>query len=294
MMIIQNLIHRCKIFWLSMIRWFQTLKQRLAHCVMNYLMADKDPVRTTAFCDFSTILYEIRPGDVLLFEGRSRVSRVVRLITQSSWSHAALYIGHLYNIQDRELRQRIALHYQGDPEAQLLIESVMGLGVVIRPISQYHEDNIRICRPRGLSKKDADLVINYAIHRLGIGYNVRQIFDLARFLFPWTILPRKWRSSIFMYAPGASTKLTCSLLLAEAFAAARFPIFPNISEDQILGVEIQERNPMLCTPSDFDLSPFFEIIKYPMLDGMQRSYRFSRFRMPEYHDDEKSGHEGSE
>ena len=26
------------------------------------------------------------------------------------------------------------------------------------------------------------------------------------------------------------------------------------------------RNPKLCTPSDFDYSPYFDIIKYPFLD----------------------------
>jgi hypothetical protein len=35
----------------------------------------------------------IRKGDVILVEGDSKISRMIKLITQSSWSHSALYVG---------------------------------------------------------------------------------------------------------------------------------------------------------------------------------------------------------
>ena len=35
----------------------------------------------------------LRPGDVLLVEGRSRLSLAIKYLTQSTWSHAALYVG---------------------------------------------------------------------------------------------------------------------------------------------------------------------------------------------------------
>lgn len=35
----------------------------------------------------------LRPGDVLLIEGHSRVSTAIKYLTQSTWSHAALYVG---------------------------------------------------------------------------------------------------------------------------------------------------------------------------------------------------------
>lgn len=35
----------------------------------------------------------IRKGDVVLIEGQSEISRMIKLFTQSSWSHAALYVG---------------------------------------------------------------------------------------------------------------------------------------------------------------------------------------------------------
>ena len=35
----------------------------------------------------------MEPGDVLLVEGNSRISGIIKYLTQSTWSHAALYVG---------------------------------------------------------------------------------------------------------------------------------------------------------------------------------------------------------
>ena len=35
----------------------------------------------------------LRPGDVLLVEGNNHISGVIKYLTQSTWSHAALYVG---------------------------------------------------------------------------------------------------------------------------------------------------------------------------------------------------------
>ncbi len=35
----------------------------------------------------------IEPGDVLLVEGNNRISGIIKYLTQSTWSHAALYVG---------------------------------------------------------------------------------------------------------------------------------------------------------------------------------------------------------
>ncbi len=71
-------------------------------------------------------------------------------------------------------------------------------------------------------------VIAHAIRHLGNDYDVRQLLDLARFLFPWGILPRRWRSSLFQHNAGKPTHTVCSSLLAEAFSAVGFPVLPFI------------------------------------------------------------------
>jgi len=109
---------------------------------------------------------------------------------------------------------------------------------------------------------------------------VRQIFDLARFLFPWFIMPRRWRSTLFSANPGKSTQTVCSTMIAEAFGNIQFPILPLVKRIEGNRVQLFMRNPKLCTPSDFDYSPYFDIIKYPFLDfqyhGHQRLVRWQR------------------
>jgi len=48
--------------------------------------------------------------------------------------------------------------------------------------------------------------------------------------------------------------------------AVAFPIVPLVKRIEGNTVKLFRRNPLLCTPKDFDYSPFFEIIKYPFLD----------------------------
>lgn len=217
-------------------------------------------------CDFERIRYEVRPCDVLLIEGRSRVSQVIKQITQSPWSHACLYIGRLHDVDDINLRKKLAEHFNGSPNVQLVIEGYLGQGTIASPLESYQCDHIRICRPRGLSRQDAQNVIAYAIEQLGTEYDVRQIFDLARFLVPWSFLPGRFRSSLFEMNIGESTKTVCSTMIAKAFTSVEFPILPVVKQHEETGIELIKTNPKLYTPRDFDYSPFFEIIKYPFIE----------------------------
>ncbi|MEH6590313.1 MAG: hypothetical protein V7746_08660 [Halioglobus sp.] len=235
------------------------------NAIVKWLKHEK-PLPHTPLSDFERVRHEVKPCDVILIEGRSRVSDVIRMITQSSWSHAALYIGRLHDIEDPLVRDVLRKYYLGTADKQLIIESELGLGTVVRPLTTYECEHLRICRPRNLGYKDSHQVINYCINMLGTAYNVRQIFDLARFLFPWFILPRRWRSSLFSTNPGKSTETVCSTMIAEAFGSIQFPILPLVKKIEEKQLRLYMRNPKLCTPRDFDYSPYFDIIKYPFLD----------------------------
>lgn len=240
--------------------------------VTAWLTQDR-PIIDFPICDFERIRYELRPCDVILTEGRSRVSDVIKYATQSTWSHAALYIGKIHDIEDPIVRNMALEYYGGQPDTQLIIEGILGKGTVVTPLTFYRHDNIRICRPCGLSPADAQKVIAYAVNRLGDLYDVRQILDLARFMLPWTILPRKWRSSLFT-EDSQSTRTVCSTMIGEAFHSVHFPILPHIKPNQETGIELFHRNPRLYTPRDFDYSPYFEIIKYPYVSlDEQPAYR---------------------
>jgi hypothetical protein len=242
---------------------------------IKWLTNDREPVGFP-LCDFGRICYEIKPCDVLLIEGRSRISDAIRAITQSSWSHAVLYIGRLHDIADHSIRDVIQGKFTYELDTQLIIESVLGKGTIISPISSYKKDHIRICRPRGLSPQDAQKVISYASNKIGNTYDIRQIFDLGRFLLPWSIIPKRFSSKLFAHDASESTKDVCSSMIAEAFSSIDFPILPFIQETENgnNSIELITRNPMLYTPRDFDYSPYFEIIKYPFVEfGNYTMYR---------------------
>lgn len=236
----------------------------LNNVAIKWLTRDSPPPETP-LCDFNRLGFELRIGDVILVEGRSRVSEVIKIITQSPWSHAALYIGRLYDVRDADLRSVIEYHYDGDPEDQLIIEALMGRGTIISALDSYNRDHLRICRPEGLSPGDAEAVVAYGAKHLGWDYDMRQVLDLARFFFPWALLPRRWRSSLFQHNAGNPTRTVCSTLLAEAFGSVDFPILPFIDRSGDGHLRFFKRNPKLFAPRDFDYSPYFSIIKYPYL-----------------------------
>lgn len=244
---------------------------KLLVAFIHWLNQEVEPIRKFPLSDFNKLKYELQPCDVLLIEGRNRISQIIKLITQTSWSHSALYIGRLHDIENKSMQEKVAKFYHGDTQNQLVIESLLGAGTIISPLNKYVNEHIRICRPRGILHQDAQKVINYAIEHLGVQYDFRQILDLGRFLLPWPLLPRKWHSTLFNYKPGNSIKESCSALLTEAFQSVNFPIMPQLEQNGDT-LKILKGNPRLMTPKDFDQSPYFEIIKYPMFSPKTEIY----------------------
>jgi hypothetical protein len=215
--------------------------------------------------DMERLAEEVRPGDVILVEGRSRLSEIIKTIAASSWTHAALYIGRLDEIRDEEMRARIETHHAGEPHEQLIIEALLGEGTVVKPLSRYRGFHLRVCRPKGLSRTDRLQVIAHAAGQLGYDYDIRHLFDLARFLLPFAILPRRWRSTLFQHGAAESTRNVCASMIAEAFTAVNYPILPVARHLDDGSVRLYRRNTRLFAPRDFDYSPYFDIIKFPYL-----------------------------
>src|SRR5678815_4939324 len=95
----------------------------------------------------------LQKGDILLVEGDQRVSEVIKYLTQSSWSHSALYVGDelLRRFPDR----RTALVDQYGIEAEhMIVEALMEGGVIASPLVKYGHMNLRVCRPRSLRAED--------------------------------------------------------------------------------------------------------------------------------------------
>ena len=181
----------------------------------------------------------LRTGDVLLVEGDQRVSMVIKYVTQSTWSHAALFVG------------------EAGGEAGELVEADIRRGVIVVPLEKYRDLNVRICRPVGLNDADCARVVAFVMARVGQAYDLRNVTDLARYLFP--VGPQRWRR-LATLGSGEASRAICSTLLAEAFQSVRFPILPErlvVRGDERFRI----RHHSLFTPRDFDLSPFFRVVK---------------------------------
>jgi hypothetical protein len=193
----------------------------------------------------------LRPGDVLLVEGNNQVSGIIKYLTQSTWSHAALYVGP---IGERTTK---------DGEPLVLVEANLGEGVVGAPLSKYQRFHTRICRPVGLTDEDRARVCTYAAERIGFDYDVKNIFDLLRLLMPLPV-PRRWRRRLMSLGSGHPTRIICSALIAQAFEAVRYPILPRVTtlDSEAARQEILEiRHSSLYAPRDFDISPYFMLVK---------------------------------
>lgn len=226
----------------------------------------ESPNHQSPLTSFERCRYELRPGDVVLVEGRSNVAEIIKTITQSMWTHSFLYLGRLHDIDDPAIRDRILKYRYCTPDEQLIVEAILGKGIIISSIENYDGEHLRICRPRGITRADSQTVTRYAIKQLGTDYNVRQIMDLARFMFPYWFLPKRWRSTLFEHNAGRPTKTVCSTMMAEAFAKVRFPVVPVLHQDKQGKLKMLRSNSKLITPKDFDHSPYFDVIKYPILD----------------------------
>lgn len=250
----------------------EAARERLIAPVVRWLRAEVRPLGPPRH-DFERLQAHLREGDVLLVEGRSRVSGVIQSVTLSSWTHAALYVGTLDSVRARGVDTRSLRAAGIAPGTPMLLEAEIGRGVHLSPISRYRHEHLRLCRARELADGDGEHVIAYVLARLGTPYNLRQIGDLLRFFFPYGLLPRRWRSTLFETASGPMTRTICSTLIAQAFASVRYPILPTLHRSGDGRIVFYRRNTRLVTPRDFDHSPYFDIVKYPLFGDDVARYR---------------------
>jgi hypothetical protein len=242
--------------------WLDGLLDRIGHRLASRLNRPCSGYKPYTPSDFQTLCRILRPGDVLLVEGGERISTAIKYLTQSTWSHAAMYVGN-------------RLPDPGDgSEQHHLVEVNLGEGCVSVPLSKYASFNTRICRPVGLTEEERAQVADFMIERIGTKYDLRNIFDLLRYLFPTPPVPVRWRRRMLAFGSGDPTRAICSSLIAQSFQRVRYPILPDVTKikarngSRQVRVEILHiRHHSLFAPRDFDLSPYFEIVKPSIAGG---------------------------
>jgi|SRR5688572_14237313 len=216
----------------------------------------------------------LRKGDVVLVEGSSRFASAIKYLTQSTWSHAALYMG-----------DALGPPAPGE-EACVLIDVDVVKGVRTIPLSAFAGLHTRICRPVGLTAAEVDALVGFMLARRGVTYDLKNIFDLARYFIRTPPLPGSMRRQALAIGSGEPTKAICSTLLAQAFESVRYPILPEVElvdADSAGGQRARKeilhiRHHSLYAPRDFDVSPFFQIVKPRLEQGFD--FKQVEWRIP--------------
>ncbi len=242
-----------------MIRLLRVIGDGLA----AYLLAPRPHGAMVATVAPDLLEATLRPGDVLLVEGESRVSMAIKVLTQSNWSHAALFVGHAWS------------GAAATPDPLTLIEADLRAGVRAVPLSAYAHMHTRICRPVGLEAQDVEQLVSYVVGRLGQQYDLKNLIDLARYLLPAPPVPLRWRRRMIAFGSGDPSRAICSTLIAEAFQSVHYPILPEITFKETVDAAgehcrrelLHIRHHSLFAPKDFDMSPYFDVVKPKLRPG---------------------------
>ncbi|MDA8524121.1 YiiX/YebB-like N1pC/P60 family cysteine hydrolase [Alphaproteobacteria bacterium] len=216
--------------------------------IIRYLNKPILNYRSYQFIPLAELEACLQPGDVLLVEGNQRISSAIKYLTQSTWSHAAYYVGREAGLRDK----------YGHPAA--LVEADLTDGVIAASLTKYLGYNTRICRPELITEADRNVVSNYIINSIGQSYDVKNVVDLARYLLPQPPVPVRWRRRMIALGSGEPTQAICSTLIARAFQSVRYPILPGVTRENQREI-MHIRHHSLFTPRDFDVSPYFSIVK---------------------------------
>jgi hypothetical protein len=244
--------------------------------------------------DLASLRRIIRKGDVILIDGEQRISEVIKYLTQSSWSHAAIYVGDELVRRHPSRRGELAARHGVDAE-HLLIEAIMEGGVVASPLAKYELVNLRVCRPRGLAPEHVVRILDEVLAQLGMRYDVQNALDLARYFFPVSLIPKRFRRTALDLGSGLTREVICSSMIARAFHNVGFPIMPTVLSHGEYGMPsgplaflrrrhelrppiFRHKSPRVATPRDFDLSPYFDVVKFNAIDVGRTQFDYRRIR----------------
>src|ERR1700691_3360424 len=145
---------------------FDKLEAYISAEILRYLAQPTGRYAPFYAPDPAVVRNALQPGDIVLVEGNSRLSAIIKFLTQSTWSHAALYVGERPG----------DISSTGEPN--VLLEAEADTGVVTVPLSKYVRSHTRICRAVGLDDAHRQQVIDYALKRIGKQYDSKRILNL--------------------------------------------------------------------------------------------------------------------
>ena len=161
----------------------------------------------------------IRPADVLLVEGaRSKINSAIRYLTQSTWSHAAFYVGLGAKLGEARWRAPGADRGGAGQGRDRLA------AIEVRDLQHPH-----LPPGRPDARRTASKVVRYVVERIGYDYDLKNIIDLMRYFLPQPPVPASWRRRMIALGSGEPTRAICSSLIAQAFESVGYPILPDVA-----------------------------------------------------------------
>jgi hypothetical protein len=233
---------------------FNSLKRVIGERLAAFLSKELPGYQRLDTVAIADVAMTLEKGDIVLVDGNTRISTAIKYLTQSTWSHACLYVGE-----------------KGADSSHLnLLEANLKKGVHLTNLDHYANSNLRICRPVNLSEEEAAQLAEFARQRIGHQYDLKNVADLIRYVIQKPAVPNRYRRSLLSLGSGEPTKAICSTLIAESFQSIDYPILPQRKAGGGHSGEV----PLLYrphfthfTPRDFDLSPFFRIVKPTIESG---------------------------
>ena len=181
-------------------------------------------------------------------------SPAIRYLNQSTWSHAALYVGRTID------------RHEPDGEPHVLVEFELDEGSSLHRCRNTGKRIVGVAVPWGWPAKYIEAVVSFVVERIGFTYDLKNIFDLVRYLLPTPPVPVRFRRRMIALGAGSPTRAICSTLIAQAFHSIRYPILPQIeiAEDNLAKLQseyaraeiLHIRSHTLFTRHDFDISIF--------------------------------------
>jgi Permuted papain-like amidase enzyme, YaeF/YiiX, C92 family len=218
---------------------FRRFRNRLLNAAALYLARPLKHYGPATIADPQSLAATLRPGDVLLTQGNTRMAALVRRITGSPWSHVSMYVGPL----------------EGGPDPRCIVEADIAAGVRAIPLSELDGLHVRVLRPAPLHDADRRRLADWVVSRIGDQYDVALAWALARRLLRLSSTLR------LPPAPSAvmqgATRFICSSLLAQAFLLVGYPIVPGQLGVRAAGTADHR----YVTPRDFASAALFEVVR---------------------------------
>lgn len=247
---------------------FNSIKRAVGKRLAGFLSKELAGYQRLDTISIADVAATLEKGDIVLVDGNSRISTAIKYLTQSTWSHACLFVGD-----------------NGDESDVLnLLEADLENGVHLVNLGRYAGSNLRICRPVNVSDEEIAQLVEFAKGRVGHRYDLKNVFDLIRYVVQRPAVPNRYRRSLIGLGSGEPTKAICSTLIAESFQSIDYPILPRHDRDSGKEGEVPryyKRHFTHFTPRDFDLSPYFKVIKPTIEKGFDHHSLFWESVEPE-------------